>query len=1333
MSSKRRLIKCFFLVAVIFVAVFFVQHKAQAFNCSTSPGSDCERSDPPSSGKSFDSASLSYIASYPWPDGATWTVFLCLGQNGVGKDCISQSNLGGRDMGPIDCNYARYSSCDFAQIIIDQTGDAIVSGSGSGNEITLPPPAVGQIQVQSNLGTTANISGPQNYSVSTGDGYAAQIFYSVPSGTYTISDIANKSCYSYNVRSPGTTQTISSDGQTIFFIIDYSDNGSCAPPPQPSCSSATPDGTSVFNNSTQRVTASGVTNATSVTFPTWSDVGGQNDLVWYSGINAGGGTWYIDINMANHPGDGIVRTHVYMNNASYLNQWCDQAYYVTTPPTPPTCSSATPDGDVTTANSGIRRVYANGVGNATSVLFPTWSAVSGQDDLVWYPGINAGGGTWYADQNLASHPGLGDIYTHVYMFNANYANQWCDSANFIRELNCTPPTTGVMTAPASAVVNSTFNVSCSYGSNVNYITVPGCTWTGWTGNTADFSCVAPATAQSKTYTCTPLINNSPSNFCSVPATVSKTVSIVDAPVNGGWGPWTPASCPTACGLPASTLTRSCDNPTPANGGTQCTADGSSATQNCAATAACATTPTISNVTISSPTVKADNSTQYNIVMTVTDSGGGAKITHEYALINYQGSNAGAYRGYPTWYYDGAYTGWNGLKNKQSCTGGGIGAIQSGYGDSYINLDSCSTSVSGNTRTTTFTVRFAPSFTTPVTNNDISGWTRNTDVNDDGWDNFDINFGLFVNGPNAPTITGPTTGNPSTSYTYNFTATDPTGYGVRYGIDWDMNATADELLPAGYISSGTSRSTTYSWPTTGTKTFQALTQNEWGVNSGWTTYNVTLGNVPTVIISASPDPVPYNTASTLTWSSTGATSCTASGTGWSGSKITSGTQSTGNLIATQTYTLTCTGTGGSGNNSVTVNVDAAPTPDLTAGAPTPSTATTNVAQTYTATITNSGNASTGASFSNFFQTATATNGGGTITDRTSSTMTTLASGASNTATSPSITFATAGTYSIRVCADKTNSASTGSITESNEGNNCGSWTNVTVANAPVPVVTISASPTSGTAGSVNPTIAWSATNSPTSCTATGDWTTNGAKAVSGTQSQGILTTAQTYTYTLTCSNIGGASSPVSATVVVSVAPMVYTLTNSGTSNVTKTSGNAFTTNTITKTLTSGTTQPVTITATGMPSGVSVAYDGNRSCSPNCTSVITFTVPPSTPVGTFPITVTGSPASANGPTTFNLVISGNPMIVTVSSNPTTALIGQNVTWTATVTSGGTAPFTYSWSGTNIPTSPAPSTNTYSRSYSTIGQKTATVTVTDADGLQVSQSATIQISFDPQFEEF
>jgi hypothetical protein len=226
-----------------------------------------------------------------------------------------------------------------------------------------------------------------------------------------------------------------------------------------------------------------------------------------------------------------------------------------------------------------------------------------------------------------------------------------------------------------------------------------------------------------------------------------------------------------------------------------------------------------------------------------------------------------------------------------------------------------------------------------------------------------------------------------------------------------------------------------------------------------------------------------------------------------------------------------------SNQIIVNV-VEQQPDLTASAPVSSTATTGVAQTYTSSISNDGDLSTGASFSYFFQKSTAAAGGGTITDLTSSTMGALSasgnSGSSATATSPSITFSPAGQYSVRVCADKSNSASAGTISESNEGNNCSSWTTVTVTDIPVPVTSISANPTSMVLPTNSTVLTWSATNNATSCTVpaspvTANW--SGSKAPSGSQTISGLT-AGTYTYSLFCANTGGNSATASVTVTVS---------------------------------------------------------------------------------------------------------------------------------------------------------------------------------------------------------
>jgi len=84
-------------------------------------------------------------------------------------------------------------------------------------------------------------------------------------------------------------------------------------------------------------------------------------------------------------------------------------------------------------------------------------------------------------------------------------------------------------------------------------------------------------------------------------------------------------------------------------------------------------------------------------------------------------------------------------------------------------------------------------------------------------------------------------------------------------------------------------------------------------------------VPTVAISALSTTINLGDAATLTWSSTNATSCTASSSpsesDWSGQVATSGSQPvTPASLGTSTYSLQCTGKGGDTSNSASVMVN-----------------------------------------------------------------------------------------------------------------------------------------------------------------------------------------------------------------------------------------------------------------------------------------------------------------------------------------------------------------------------------------------------------------------------
>jgi hypothetical protein len=121
-------------------------------------------------------------------------------------------------------------------------------------------------------------------------------------------------------------------------------------------------------------------------------------------------------------------------------------------------------------------------------------------------------------------------------------------------------------------------------------------------------------------------------------------------------------------------------------------------------------------------------------------------------------------------------------------------------------------------------------------------------------------------------------------------------------------------------------------------------------------------------------------------------------------------------------------------------------------------------------------------------------------------------------------------------------------------------------------------------------------------------------------------------------------------VTSAPAFDYTLSNSG--NITVNQGSSGS-NTITRTYISGTTAGVTLSVvSGLPSGASASFTSNP-CSPTCASTLTISTLSTTPVGSYPISVTGSPLGVSTtPTNFTLIVtsssSGIPWIQTTGGD-------------------------------------------------------------------------------------
>ena len=255
------------------------------------------------------------------------------------------------------------------------------------------------------------------------------------------------------------------------------------------------------------------------------------------------------------------------------------------------------------------------------------------------------------------------------------------------------------------------------------------------------------------------------------------------------------------------------------------------------------------------------------------------------------------------------------------------------------------------------------------------------------------------------------------------------------------------------------------------------------------------SLPTVDLKANGSDVPaaitYNSAATLSWTATNATTCAASN-GWSGTKATSGSESTGNLTAAKTYTLTCTGAGGFVSDSVTVSVQTAPAIPVVSLLANGTDTSVTVAHNTAATL----------SWTSADVTTCAASNGWTGNK--------AISGSESTGN-----LTAAKTYTL-ICTGTGGSASDTVV--------------VNVGSAPaVPTVDLKANGSDVPAAITHNTavtLSWTSANV-ISCTASNGWT--GTKATSGSESTGNLTAAKTYI--LTCAGAGGvAFDPVAVNVL-----------------------------------------------------------------------------------------------------------------------------------------------------------------------------------------------------------
>ena len=152
-----------------------------------------------------------------------------------------------------------------------------------------------------------------------------------------------------------------------------------------------------------------------VLVPTWSEVNGQDDLVWHKAIKQADGSYRATIKSSEHKNSqGKYQVHVHYIDGS------GQRRYVTETVTE--VHQSRPSGVLSIENQNqifgtfdavVRNVIApNGL---KEVLIPTWSEVNGQDDLIWHKAVKQADGSYRATIKSNEHKNSqGKYQVHVH-------------------------------------------------------------------------------------------------------------------------------------------------------------------------------------------------------------------------------------------------------------------------------------------------------------------------------------------------------------------------------------------------------------------------------------------------------------------------------------------------------------------------------------------------------------------------------------------------------------------------------------------------------------------------------------------------------------------------------------------------------------------------------------------------------------------------------------------------------------------------------------------------------------------------------------------------------
>ncbi|MEG0720269.1 MAG: GBS Bsp-like repeat-containing protein, partial [Lachnospiraceae bacterium] len=162
--------------------------------------------------------------------------------------------------------------------------------------------------------------------------------------------------------------------------------------------------------------------------PVWC-ADNQNDIKWYVASRQNDGSYKVSVNVANHKNAvGTYKIHMYATAGNGIAIFKGTEFAVSALTVNVKLSASDSSGNETQYELVAANVGS--LGNVSNVSFATWSLQGGQDDIVWYPGIQNNQGAWTTAVNISRHKTAGDYVVHAYATMADGTQRFLGTTSF---------------------------------------------------------------------------------------------------------------------------------------------------------------------------------------------------------------------------------------------------------------------------------------------------------------------------------------------------------------------------------------------------------------------------------------------------------------------------------------------------------------------------------------------------------------------------------------------------------------------------------------------------------------------------------------------------------------------------------------------------------------------------------------------------------------------------------------------------------------------------------------------------------------------------------------